>query len=128
MVKNSGYIALISAIIITLVVMVVVSSLSLTGFLSRFNILHSEYKELSVALSESCVEAAILELIEDPNWPGGETINVGSQTCEIRPVQTLGTQRVIETQSEFRESHTNLRVVFDSVSRTLVSWDEVAKF
>src|SRR3989344_2331312 len=60
---SGGFIALISAVIISLVLMVVVFSVSTLAFFSRFNQLDSEYKEKSSALAESCVDLAILKLI-----------------------------------------------------------------
>lgn len=87
--SNEGFIALISAVIISLVLMMVVFSVSTLGFFSRFNQLDSEYKEKSSALAESCVDLAILKLIENKDYPGNEVVISADSSCEIKPIQIL---------------------------------------
>jgi len=125
--KQKGFIALMSAIIISLTLLTLGASLSLSGFYLRANILSSEFKEKSAALSEACVETARLKIIRDGNYSGNETIFVGNDSCHIRSVSG-GSEKTIETQANYRNAHTNLRVVINPTNFSIISWEEVAKY
>lgn len=125
---QDGFIALTSAIIVSAVLLIVTVTLSYSGFLARFNILSSEYKERSAALAEACVDLAILKLADDSGYPGNETISVGSDSCLIRPMQVSGSEKIIETQAIFQEAYTNLRVFVDGTTLEITDWEELANF
>lgn len=130
MIKNSqnGFIALVSAIIISAVLLVATVTLSYSSFFVRYNLLDGEYKERSSALAEGCVDAAILKLAGDPSYSGNEPITIGSELCTVRPVQISGNNKIIETQAEFQNSYTNLRVVVDQNTLAVQSWQEMPHF
>jgi len=125
---RDGFIALMSAITVSAVLMIITVTLSYSGFLARYNILSSEYKERSAALAEACVDLAILKLADDSGYAGNETISVGSDSCLIRPMTVSGSQKVIETQAIFQEAYTNLRVAVDDTTLAVASWEELANF
>ena len=56
---QDGYIALISVIIISLLLITVITALSTINYFSRYNILENEYKERSSGLAEGCVDYAL---------------------------------------------------------------------
>ena len=57
-----GYIALISAIIISVVLLGLATAIGQSTFFSRFNALNREYKRISLGLAESCVHAALSKI------------------------------------------------------------------
>lgn len=131
--KESGYVALISIIIIVALLMVITVAVSFSGFFSRFGILDNELKEISVGLADACGDAAILKLAENWNWTppiNGETVIVGTDDCKIISVQTSGSEKTIRTQAIFQNSYTNLEITIqkplDEIS--IVSWNELANF
>src|SRR5512146_2551685 len=75
---KSGYVALLSALIISAVVIVIILTLGQGTYLHRINIADAHYKTKSRALAEACVETALLDLTTNPNYAGNETINVAS--------------------------------------------------
>lgn len=126
---QSGFIALISAIIITVLLLTIVSTASLGGFFGRFNILDSEFKDRSRALAEGCVDTALLRLANDPNYVGGAPpIPVGSDSCDVMSVESLGSSKVIKTKGEFQNAHTNLKVTVDATTLLVAGWEELPNF
>ncbi|MBT9168078.1 MAG: hypothetical protein DDT19_01423 [Syntrophomonadaceae bacterium] len=115
-----GFIALVSVIIISAVLLTVVVGGGLIGFYSRFNILDAEFKERSSALADACVDVLLLRLAT------GETItnpvNIGSSQCSI-----LTTTSPYQVQAVFNNAYTNLLVAVDG-NLTITSWREVASF
>jgi hypothetical protein len=125
--KEEGFIALISAIIISLLLLTIVVALNLTGFLGRFNILDSEYKERSVSLAEACVDTALLNLANNLNYTG--PVNIGVDTCNILTVQAntpVAGQTTVKTKAIFQKATTNLEIVVNSSDLSVVSWKECA--
>ncbi len=125
--KNDGYIALVSALVLSLIVIAVTFAVSLSGFLSRFNILASYTKESSAALAEACVETARLKLIQSSSYAGNEIIAIGTGTCTIYPLETpVGAQRIIKAAASTERSTTNLRVTVTADDAAVVSWEETS--
>lgn len=121
--KREGYIALMSAIIISVILMGLLTTLSLGGFFGRFNVLKSEFKNRSFALAQGCAEAAFLNLTENPGYTGSSTLAVASDTCIIFNIP-LGSG-VIKTQGIFQHAYTNLKLTVATNTMTIVSFEEV---
>ncbi|TSC68739.1 MAG: hypothetical protein G01um101456_521 [Parcubacteria group bacterium Gr01-1014_56] len=119
-----GFIALISASIISAILLLVATTASLSGFYSRFNILDAELKERSVALAEACVDHAFLQLARDSNYIGNEMVLVGAQPCTIGAV-TGSTQKTFKTQGIFNNFYTNFSITVDPATLTVLSWQEI---
>lgn len=103
--SESGYIALISSIIIAGVLMAVVFTLSFKSFMTRFNILDAEYKKRSFNYAEACVDTAILKVIENNSY-AGETIAFGSEECIV----THPSLYIIKAKSSVPKSGSNQAV------------------
>jgi len=125
---QGGYIALLSAIIISAILMLVAASAGQNGFFTRFNILDSEFKERSLALSQACARVAILELASDRDYSGSATTTVGTEDCYIGPVSATIDQRAFKTRAYVGNAYTNLEVVLDTADLSVISWKEFANF
>ena len=132
--SERGYIALVSVLIISLVLLTLAVSVSLTGFYARSNILNSEIKEQSMALAESCVSKAVADVAIGNPTTGvvqfGENPynNDLPYECTILSVtsDTPNTgETTIETQGIFYDSYTNLVVTIDSNDQNVLKWREV---
>lgn len=128
-----GYIALISSILITIVLLTFVGAVSISGFYGRSNVLGSEIKEQSAAQAEACVNKAIADVAIGN--PVAGTVSFGSNpyangdpyTCEIIAVDAdspSAGQTTIKAQGEYLDSYTNYVVVIDSTTQNVVSWRE----
>lgn len=135
MTKEYGYIALISAIIITALLLIITFTVSFSSFFARFNILDSEFKKVSTGLAEACAETAILELARG-NTPADDTcVNVGDpcpsgpKVCKICHVENLGSNQYdIKTRAVYQGATTNLlvNVTITTIDVITNSWEEVA--
>ena len=122
--SDKGFIALISAIIISTVLLLVATTASLTGFYGRSNILDSEFKTKSETLAEACVEITLLELANNPLYLGNATSTVGSEKCYVGVVSTSGGQKTFKTQGIYGNFYTNLEITVNTGDLAVISWVE----
>ena len=123
--RQGGFVALITAIILSAILLIITTTLNQTSFFTRSNLLDSEYKERSAGLAEACIDIARLKLANDPRYSGSEpSIPIGTNSCEIRPI--VG--NTIETKAVYNSAVTNLRVVINPADISVVSWEEVSSF
>lgn len=128
---NRGFAALITAIILSSVLIMATVTLSRSGFFVRSAILESEYKEASSALAEACADIAMLKLVADFLYAGDETMNIKGGSCVIKPVQknmpSFG-QHTLETTATFHDSITNMKIVVSGTDFSVISWIEILSF
>jgi hypothetical protein len=131
---GGGYIALISVIIISLLLITVTAALSCSNYFSRLNILENEFKIKSGNLAVACVNYAKTKLAGDPlNYAGNElSVPVGADICSILSVSPTGATwpKTIKTRGIYpggqtNQSYTNLTVILNS-DFTVNSWQETA--
>jgi len=122
---NGGFMALMSAIIISVILLLIAVSLSTTSFYGRTNILDFELKEKSSALAEACADTAILRLALDPNYPFpvNDPINVGENDCIIQSVSG-DTQKTVKVKANYLNYVTNLEIKVNS-NMSVVFWKEI---
>ena len=130
--NNSGFIALMSSIIISVILLLIATSSSLTSFYGRTNILDFELKERSSTLAEACVDTAILKLAQNKNYElitTDHNISIGTDHCNIfslspNPPRT-GNITII-TKANYNNTYfTNLQTIVNSINMSVVSWEEV---
>ena len=125
---NKGYIALISIIVISVLLITMGIVISFGGFFTRFTILENEYKKISTSLAEACAETAILKLIEDWNYAGGEDQTINLNSCSIVSVQDFnGSQKLIKSKAVYQGSHSNLEIAVEKNGSkiNIVFWREI---
>lgn len=129
--SGKGFIALMSAIIISAILLLVVVTAGLNGFYERSNILDAEFKERSVALADACVDWTLYQIAIDPNYAGNVPITVsGTDKCDIGVVQNgpLVGQKTFKTQAIFQNSYTNLEITINTADISIDSWKEIPTF
>jgi hypothetical protein len=127
--NEGGYIALTSVIIISLLLITIITALSSVNYFSRYNILENEFKERSSGLAEACVDYSLAKLAANSTYSGGETANIGTDSCRVVSVTSGGNSYSILTQGIFpaigtQRSYTNLSVVVD-LGLNITNWQEV---
>ena len=126
---NQGYITLMSAIIISALLLAITVSLGFNGLFGRLNIVDSESKERSSALAQACADKEILNLAKEVSYTN--PVQVGSDQCTIVSVAvdvpSVG-QTTIQTQAVINKSYTDLQVIIDSSNFSIISWQECATF
>ncbi len=109
--KNRGFIALISVVIIGAVLLLASVTLSLNGFYGRFNILNTEFKEISNKLVDACLERARLSIgLSTYNLDETVVLEIESYSCEYI-ISENGTK--IEIHSRVRDACTYYEVEVD---------------
>lgn len=126
---SGGFAALMIVIILSLILILVSTLLSQSGFFTRQILSESEFKERSLALAEACADNARLKLANLPTYVGDETLTItGTDTCDIKIIDPLANPIIIKTRAVYRESVTNLVVEVNPSNMNVLSWKEVASF
>src|SRR6185437_13877532 len=141
--KNKrGFIALLSVIVISAVLLGLMAGANTAGFFSRFAELDGEYKQGSYALAESCANIALLALAQNYSYaPWGQQVMLDSSSCYIDSIEATATTGAgetvrIKTHAVYKNTFTNLEVLAQvqnpSVTQstfgapiTITSWQEV---
>lgn len=128
---EKGFAALITAIVLSCILITAAVTLNLSGFFTRSALLDAEYKERSSALSEACADVALLKLAGNATYAGNETIAIGTDTCQIRPTKLgvpVAGQDTVETRAVFNEATTNLQIIVTASDLSVQSWNELPSF
>lgn len=123
--KEQGYVALVAAVILTLVILTLSVTASISGYFNRFNIVASYAKERSSSVARSCIETARLKVIQSSSYGGNENVSVGAHQCMIYPIETNGSQKTVKAKAIVERSVTNLRVVIVASDASVFSWEEM---
>lgn len=122
---KNGYLAITSAIILSIIAMVLAVGLSFSSYFGLSDIQDANLKEISVALAEACVDKALLSLAQNINYAGNETVAVGSSACSILPIETSSTYKIIKTKANFSGAWTNLKITAATSSPfEILKWEE----
>ena len=131
--NSEGFIALITAIIFSVILMAVALSLNASGYFARSEILDAEYKSRSTALAEACADTALLRLAKNPAYTGPEIITVANDTCTIVSVNPPADPIIVNAKALYpspavtsQGAVTNLKVVVHATDLSVISWEEVA--
>lgn len=123
--NSGGFIALVSAIIISATLIAIVLSLNLSSFFTRFNILDSENKRRSEFLAEICLDTARMNLEEDKTYVGNEKIMEGGDSCRVCSVQISSGAIEIQTRASVGYAYTNLKAILNPTNFLVVSFEEL---
>jgi|SRR3989344_6672850 len=122
---NDGFFAVITAIVLSILVLMISVSLSLWSFNARFNTLGFESKDKSWSLARGCIEEAILQMRSSTAYTGSSTVTIGSSTCRILTITSSGTSRIIPTQGIFNNRTTNLQALYSSSTNSILYLKEL---
>jgi hypothetical protein len=125
---SRGFVALMSVIIISIVLVLLTVSLSFSSFYGRFNLLDTEFKIQSNNLATSCADMALLKLRLNSSYNlvfPGETVIVVGDSCTIKSVLNQGNNRVIITTANYHNVITNLKTTFDLIGNQKTSEEEL---
>ena len=125
--SEHGFIALISILILSVVMLSTVLSLAQFGIASRYFILDLENKTVSEKLAEACVHVARISVYNDPTYTVTSVVmlSIESKMCTIVSVERNGDLSTIETRGESGNAITSLLVVVDNTNGDFISWNEI---
>lgn len=122
--RQDGYIAVVTALIFTAVVLTAVFSVATSGLISRTGKVQFANKGASYAAARACIDRARLQLFQSPAYTGNETINIYDYQCSILAIEISGNNKIIKTMSSVLGATSNLKLTVDNNLAT-VSFEEV---
>ena len=126
--KTSGYILLVSALIILAVLFVVVFGVAAGSFYLSADGASMAARQQSFLLAWSCLQVARLRIIQNPQKPQAGEVSVGSGSCSISAINLnspLDGQITIQSSAGVNGAAANLQIVVDAADLTLVSWEDL---
>ncbi len=126
----AGFTALISAIIISAVLLVIAVTGGLTGFFGRSNVLDSEFKHMSAAIAEACADHALLQLANSSTFydVSGATTTISGNACYVSQATTAGPQKTFKARSYYKNFYTTLKVTIQTSDTSVILWQEISTY
>lgn len=142
MTKNErGFVALMSIVIMSAIVLVLMFTLGISVFFSRFSVLETEHKRVSLALAEACANTAMLKIVQNASYApafGGECVSVSdtcgasgaTRTCRICSVEESSGTYTIRTRAVHKGAYTTIEAVgtVGATNFNVDAWGEVASY
>jgi hypothetical protein len=130
-----GFVALMSVIIMSVILLVMVYTLETSSFFARFDALDGENKQVSYELAEGCVNSAMIKVAQNSSYvpaAGGDCLSVGGsctgtdpqKVCKICSVGTSAGVTTVTTRALYNGAFTNLKVSFNATSYAITGWSE----
>ncbi len=130
--SQNGFIALISILILSAVLLVTTLGLAQFGIANRFFILNLEQKASSKKLAEACVHIARIQTYNDPllvrNTPLEVQIGDAGAKCTIVSIAPNSNETTLVTSAQTGEAITNLSVLVDNTDGDFLSFEEIPTF
>lgn len=127
--KSQGFIAITTAVILSVLTLVIALSLGQSLLISRGNKLDYYLKRSTHFLATTCLDKALLELSKSKLFEGNATTTLDDgQECGILPVETSGSNKIIKTRAEINGIVTNLKLTVTTATLSTVSLEEVSGF
>ncbi len=128
---RNGYIALISVLIISAIVVLIATSASLISIGESDMALQENQARESFYLADFCAEYALMKLESVLNYSGNKTVTLGQNSCNILSIEGSGNyNRVVKVQSTFSGQTRKVKVQISQISPTMqiTSWQGVSDF
>jgi predicted PurR-regulated permease PerM len=128
--SSPGYIALITIVIVSFLLMALVFSVSSSGFFAQSTTTINYLSAATDELADSCLNIGILKLVESRNYTGNETVTVGAGQCTLLPILVNGTQKTIRATATTQGTVTNALVTLETTSSpfTILVWKHDPSF
>ena len=129
--NSSGFITLISVLIVGAIGVAIATSLlilGLGGSRSSFALVQSNQAK---SLANACAEEALEKLRESVYYTGNATINFSIGSCQIQTIGGTGnTNRTLQTVGTVGTIQRKIKIVISSIHPVpvLTSWQELADF
>ena len=133
--RNRGFVALMSAVVVTAILMGLMASVGMASFYARFDAGGVENKRESTAYAESCINVALLALAtsSDPThysvFNQSVVIGVDSRsnkmTCVIKDIIQVGSNVVIDAYASSDDSYSSVSASASLMPKVqLISWNQ----
>ncbi len=128
--KNSGYIALLSVIIVGAIATAIAVTFTLLGIGLSATSFAQEQSAQARGLTNACLEEGLQQIRTSTVYTGSGNLNIGQGTCSYTVTNLGGSNRLVIASSTvgtiIRKVQTNVTAITPSI--TTNSWLEVADF
>jgi hypothetical protein len=131
---QKGFVALMSVVIISAILLVLVFVLEASTFFQRYDTLDYENKAISENLAESCVQEAMLKAEQNASYAGGDCISLGGvcggadpqKICRICSVTHSAGSATANVRAVYSGAYSNLSVTFSTTAGnpSILNWKE----
>lgn len=127
---RSGYIALISILIISTIGLIMALGFAQEGMETNKGLVIKNKGQQALRNASACAEEALFKLREDLGYQGDESLSLREGECQIYPVATSTDEILIRTKGVVDNYESKLKVVVGTTtpSMEIKSWQEVADF
>ncbi len=126
--SRPGFLAITTAIILSLVLLTVALSVGSLGVLTRTRQSDTVTKSLTFTLARSCVDYALLKLVQNSNYLGNELRTIDGKQCTILGVENSGQNKIIKTWATIQNLTTKVRATVQISPFQLITLEEVSSF
>lgn len=128
--RQSGFIALISILIISALMLLVGVGMVLRAVGETRISIVSEHAARARAAVTSCAEYALMQLKNSSSYAGNQTLNIGGDPCTILPIGgSGGANRTVQTTSTVNGATRNVFIRVQVIDPTMtVTWQNVPTF
>jgi len=125
--KPKGFVALMSVIVISAVLLTVVAGDTLGFWYARAGTAEWEYKARSEALADACIAHTLSQLAQNQAYAGPEIVPVGDDSCSILDASAFqDSGRTFSIQAVYQHVYTNLLVTIDTATLQILFRREIA--
>lgn len=126
--SRRGFVAIITALVVTGILSAVAVVFSTTNFLGRVDTNTFETKDIARKVAEGCLEYARFRLASSSAYAGNESVQIDSYSCAIGLIESDTNTRTVKASSTVQGRTVNLRLKVASSSIATISLDEVSSF
>lgn len=128
--KKSGFVILISVLIISSIVLSISLMIVLVNINSNKNSFNVKNSDQARLLTNTCSEHALQAIALDPNISGSFVLDFGDDSCTYAIYHGVDEERTVDSFSEIKGSIRRERIVIDSLSPeiNIFSWQEIPSF
>ena len=129
--RRSGFILLITILIIGAIASAILSSLLLLGISSTQVSFSVQQSEEALAAAQACAEYGLLKLRQSPSYAGNEYKTLGTDRCEVLTVGGIGNNnRALCTEGTSGDAIRRLEIAVSQIlpQTKVYSWQEVSVF
>jgi hypothetical protein len=123
--RHQGFVALISAVIISAVLMLMVLAGALSGIFARSNVLDAELKSRSRAVADACLDQALLLVTNNPGYLDSQYQKFNALDACLLTVSGVAPAKSIAVQGSSTKAVTNLSATYNTGTKAFTSLSEV---
>lgn len=128
--QQSGYITLVSVLVVGAVGMAIAVSLILLGLGSSRTSFALEQSNQAKALTNACAEEALQQVRDSTSFTGTDNLTLGQGTCTYTVTHNGGQNRTIISSGTVGTIIRKVEVIIDTINPqiNITSWQEVGNF